>query len=536
MRTPAGEIVGVVEILNKRRGTFTKEDEEFLQEVGTHAALAVEGVRQHEAAVAARAPRGGRRRHPRRRVAARHPATWPETPGFESAPLRWRSDDFNILSYAVEAARRRGSPSSSSRTRASRRKPSARSSRRSAPGGRCSRRTRRRRSSDGCSTRSPRATSPRRPGSGDGTRPSPRRGRSCRCSCATDAPFPVRRPRRAASSRAELETAPGDLLVIASRGLGAGSLFRQAHPAGGTARVVRPARRGEHPLSAAFAKIVADGKRIGASAGTARRPGPRRAAPRRDARSAGSSSSTSSRTARWRAIPSPSFPKRRDSRRRRCRRSPARWITPPPRSSSRRVGPTRRFAFGSFRATARSPSPAIRRSARTSSTRRRPAVPSTGPRGARGARGGPTASCASRSARRGGPDRAAAAHTADPGIRRAIWTARTMARVAEALGLRRKRSRPPTSRSSRCSTGLPVLIVPVATLPALQSARPRYDRLRAVLEGREASIVYAFTKETIARALRGPRPRLRHRRAPSRFPAPAPPPGRSPRTSSPTRR
>ena len=47
----AGEIVGVVEILNKRRRNFTKEDEEFLAEVGTHAALAVASVREHEAAV-----------------------------------------------------------------------------------------------------------------------------------------------------------------------------------------------------------------------------------------------------------------------------------------------------------------------------------------------------------------------------------------------------------------------------------------------------------------------------------------------------
>src|SRR5262249_50352052 len=51
LRTPAGEIVGVVELLNKRHRSFTKEDEEFLAEVGTHSALAVEGVRQHVEAV-----------------------------------------------------------------------------------------------------------------------------------------------------------------------------------------------------------------------------------------------------------------------------------------------------------------------------------------------------------------------------------------------------------------------------------------------------------------------------------------------------
>jgi serine/threonine protein kinase len=58
LRTPAGEIVGVVELLNKRHRSFTKEDEEFLAEVGTHSALAVEGVRQHEKAVS-RARRQG---------------------------------------------------------------------------------------------------------------------------------------------------------------------------------------------------------------------------------------------------------------------------------------------------------------------------------------------------------------------------------------------------------------------------------------------------------------------------------------------
>jgi len=92
MRTPAGEIVGVVEILNKRTGKFTKEDEEFLIEVGTHAALAVESVRQHDAAVA-RARREGAESVARGIAGMLAPATWPDVPGFESAPLRWRSED-----------------------------------------------------------------------------------------------------------------------------------------------------------------------------------------------------------------------------------------------------------------------------------------------------------------------------------------------------------------------------------------------------------------------------------------------------------
>lgn len=103
MRTPRGEIVGVVEILNKRRRGFTKEDEEFLAEVGTHAALAVEGVRQHEAAVA-EARREGARGLIKSAQALLAPGAWPQTPGFESAPLRWRSEEINLISYWVESS------------------------------------------------------------------------------------------------------------------------------------------------------------------------------------------------------------------------------------------------------------------------------------------------------------------------------------------------------------------------------------------------------------------------------------------------
>ena len=41
-----------------------------------------------------------------------------------------------------------------------------------------------------------------------------------------------------------------------------------------------------------------------------------------------------------------------------------------------------------------------------------------------------------------------------------------------------------------------MLIVPVATLAALSAARPRYGLLRDLLEGTDATLVYAFTKET----------------------------------------
>jgi serine/threonine protein kinase len=103
MRTPGGEIVGVVEILNKRRRDFTKEDEEFLAEVATHAALAVRGLREHEAEVR-RARRDGAAAVLRGVMPLVNPHSWPETPGYESAPLRWRSEEPGLVVYGVEAA------------------------------------------------------------------------------------------------------------------------------------------------------------------------------------------------------------------------------------------------------------------------------------------------------------------------------------------------------------------------------------------------------------------------------------------------
>jgi serine/threonine protein kinase len=100
LKTPAGEIVGVVELLNKRNRIFTKEDEEFLAEVGTHSALAVEGVREHEAAVT-RARREGVAAGLRGVRALLEPATWPSAPGFEAAPLRWDAPEGSLIAYAV---------------------------------------------------------------------------------------------------------------------------------------------------------------------------------------------------------------------------------------------------------------------------------------------------------------------------------------------------------------------------------------------------------------------------------------------------
>ncbi len=73
-----------------------------------------------------------------------------------------------------------------------------------------------------------------------------------------------------------------------------------------------------------------------------------------------------------------------------------------------------------------------------------------------------------------------------------------ISRVAAGLSLQEENVLAANQPVQEVSTGLPVLIVPVATLSDLQNARPRYDLLRGVLEGREASLVYAFTKETIA--------------------------------------
>jgi serine/threonine protein kinase len=102
MRTPSGEIVGVVEILNKRRRAFTREDEEFLAEVATHAALAVASVREHEAAVR-QAREDGAAAVAKAVMPLLLPASWPQTPGFDSAPLRWRSASPDVAIYAVSA-------------------------------------------------------------------------------------------------------------------------------------------------------------------------------------------------------------------------------------------------------------------------------------------------------------------------------------------------------------------------------------------------------------------------------------------------
>ncbi len=48
MRNKAGKIIGVFQLLNKRTGMFTEEDESFIEALSDHAALAVENARLYE--------------------------------------------------------------------------------------------------------------------------------------------------------------------------------------------------------------------------------------------------------------------------------------------------------------------------------------------------------------------------------------------------------------------------------------------------------------------------------------------------------
>jgi serine/threonine protein kinase len=263
MRTPIGEIVGVVEILNKRHGAFTKEDEEFLQEVGTHAALAVEGVRQHEAAVS-RARREGAAAVIRGAALQLAPGAWPETAGFESAPLRWRSEDWNILSYAVEARAGRvaflllehpGEPEEAFGALLK-----AIGTGRPLLGSHAPVEIVRRvvETEPSCQVAAA-AWSP------EGLRVA---------AAGTELPLLLRQARpvpcpvssEAGVFSAEIETVAQDLLVLASRGLSQVRFSARPIPTGEL--LVWLAREAlEHPIPAAFAKIVADGKKTGVSAG-----------------------------------------------------------------------------------------------------------------------------------------------------------------------------------------------------------------------------------------------------------------------------
>jgi trans-2,3-dihydro-3-hydroxyanthranilate isomerase len=76
-----------------------------------------------------------------------------------------------------------------------------------------------------------------------------------------------------------------------------------------------------------------------------------------------------------------------------------------------------------------------------------------------------------------------------------------VARIAQALGLGEEEIQATNQQVRVASTGLPALIVPVATLDALGNARPRYGELRDISSNLadgpgEPTLVYAFTKET----------------------------------------
>jgi trans-2,3-dihydro-3-hydroxyanthranilate isomerase len=72
-----------------------------------------------------------------------------------------------------------------------------------------------------------------------------------------------------------------------------------------------------------------------------------------------------------------------------------------------------------------------------------------------------------------------------------------VARLARALGLQEEDVQATNQPVRVVSTGLPVLLVPVATFEALEEAQPHYAELRDLLAGvGDATLIYAFTKET----------------------------------------
>lgn len=265
MRTPKGEIVGVVEVLNKRHRVFTKEDEEFLAEVGTHSALAVENVRQHEAAIA-RARREGMAEVLKSAQALLAPHAWPETPGFESAPLRWSCEDSNLLSYAVESGSGRvaflllesdSAPEAAfvGLLRASRFAEPLLSE--TAP------------REIAAAVRSVEPSCAVSVARWDGDRVSlaaagPSSALPHLLRGHLPIPFPVATEDDVVS--ADVETESGDLLVLASRGLGIVEFGAMAVPPEKSVQQFARATEGQ-ALSAAFARAVADWKRSGAAPG-----------------------------------------------------------------------------------------------------------------------------------------------------------------------------------------------------------------------------------------------------------------------------
>jgi trans-2,3-dihydro-3-hydroxyanthranilate isomerase len=72
-----------------------------------------------------------------------------------------------------------------------------------------------------------------------------------------------------------------------------------------------------------------------------------------------------------------------------------------------------------------------------------------------------------------------------------------VARLAQALGLHEEDVQATNQPVRVVSTGLPVLLIPVATFEALEEAQPHYGELRDLLAGvGDATLIYIFTKET----------------------------------------
>jgi serine/threonine protein kinase len=263
LRTPGGEIVGVVQLLNKRQRSFTKEDEEFLAEVGTHSALAVEGVRQHEAAVAM-ARREGALEILRSAQTMLTPGAWPETPGFESAPLRWRSDQLDVFAYAVEAGPgalalllvedgREPADAFGSLARALH---AARGTLQSSPAAETARAIHE--GEPNCGVTVARWDGPRLTLASAGA-PIPHVLRKAR-------PLPLDVTERGTLRTTSCETAPGDLLLVASRGVG--GLQFAAKPDLPERVIQRVAQSAEgRSLTPAFSQVVAEWKKDGASPG-----------------------------------------------------------------------------------------------------------------------------------------------------------------------------------------------------------------------------------------------------------------------------
>jgi serine/threonine protein kinase len=264
LRTPTGEIVGVVELLNKRHRAFTKEDEEFLVEVGTHAALAVEGVRQHEAAVA-RARKEGTTAAIRSMRELFGPAAWPPIPGIEAAPLTWESRDGGFAGWSADAGRdslavllveASGAPEEAAGSIA-RGLAAGRPVLASLPPGDvvASVRT----AAPSCAVAAARWSGSRLSFSALGC-PPPfllRGGRTVRVAAAVEGP----------RKDAELETRAGDLVVLASNGLEQLRFEREPRP---SERLLEDlARHAEgQPLQSAFGRAVSEWKAAGISPGT----------------------------------------------------------------------------------------------------------------------------------------------------------------------------------------------------------------------------------------------------------------------------